>query len=154
MLTRWVEQGADYAGILMNVMGGKKARQIEHELGNHPGVTMSVTGSQKQEMLTSELSLEAAYDILLPLKDKYPLIESDIELKSLSKFYGVSKMDTEPHRWYTTGQQIPGLQIAGEIIGMKGSLLITKISGAFYVINLKQLIGYKIDCDSQLQIVT
>lgn len=153
-LTRWVEQGADYAGILVNVIGGKKARQIEHELGNHPGVTKSVTGSIKQGMLTSELSLKQAYDLLHPLKDTHPLVESDIELKDLSEFYGISKMDTEPHRWYTNMQQIPGLQIAGEIIGMKGSLLITKINGAFYVINLKSIIGYRIDCESKVQIVT
>lgn len=154
ILTRWVEQGADYAGILLNIIGGKKARQIEHELGKHSGVTKSVTGSQKQEMLTSEISLEDAYALLYPLKNNQLLIERDIELMDLSKFYGVSKMDTEPHRWYTSVQQIPGLQIAGEIIGMKGSLLITKISGAFYVISLKSIIGYKIDCKSEVKIVT
>ncbi|MHA1927408.1 MAG: DUF2797 domain-containing protein [Candidatus Thorarchaeota archaeon] len=154
VLTRWVEQGADYAGILVNVIGGKKARQIEHELGTHPGIATSVTGRQKQEMLTSELSLQAAYDLLHPLKDLHSLIERDLELKDLSGFYGISKMDTEPHKWFTTVQQVPGLQIAGEIIGMKGSLLITKISGAFYVISLKSILGYTIDCESDVTIVT
>ncbi|MHA1481436.1 MAG: DUF2797 domain-containing protein [Candidatus Thorarchaeota archaeon] len=150
--TRWVEQGADYAGILAHVTGGKQARLIESELGRRGGVATRIHGARKQAMLMKDLSIDEAYQIVEPLLNSHPIISSGIDLIDLSTYYSISSLDAEPHRWLDSHNSITGLQVAGEVVGMKGSLLITKTSGSFYMIDLKSIVGYSIDFEAEIRI--
>lgn len=150
--TRWVEQGADYAGILTHVTGGKQARLLESELGRRSGVATRIHGARKQAMLMKELSIDGAYQIVEPLLNSHPTINSEINLIDLSTYYTLSSIDAEPHKWNDRHNSIPGLQVAGKVVGMKGSLLITKTSGSFYMLDLKSIVGYSIDSEAEIKI--
>jgi hypothetical protein len=46
------------------------------------------------------------------------------------------------------------MQLLGDVVGMKGSLLVTRIGSAFTVADLKQLVGYMVLPDSPVKMVT
>jgi hypothetical protein len=63
-------------------------------------------------------------------------------------------MKTKPALWRTRAQPIEGRTIVGTIEGMKGSLMVTSIDSSLVVIDLKQIVGYSINQDSDITMVT
>lgn len=154
--TRWVEQGADFGGILYRVQGGIRARRIEDRLGKNPKVAKQVRGERKIRGLMNKLNLDEAQSIV----DDFILdvgideLEDNIGLEDLSSYYSLGDMDTQPHLWRSTTKKIDERPLIGEVVGMKGSLLVTRLGSAFTVADLKQVIGYSADFDTDITYVT
>lgn len=146
-MIRWLEQGADYAGVLLEVEGGKMARQIEHDIGRHPAIQTAVSSASKKKSLLSKLSFDEANSIVMSFLDSYS-IHSTFEaptLIDLSIHYSLDDLLTEPIPWLRRNQKIQNLKLVGNVLGMKGSYLITKIGNAYRIASLKRLIGYSIN---------
>jgi hypothetical protein len=151
--TRWVEQGADYGGVIGIVKGGLKARQIERKLGSRSDVKKQVRAERKAMHLLKPISRERAQEIAQGFLDtvKEKEIESEIALQDLSNHYHIDLLNAEPQRWRSGRTPIEDLQLMGQVVGMKGSLLLTRIGSAFTVANLSELIGYSIDDTSEVR---
>ncbi len=156
LITRLVEQGADFGGVIARVQGGRKARQLEYQLSQSPIVTRQVRGARKESLLLSSLESEEALSVVQDFLDTIdtPEIVSTTDLINLAGHYRLGELHAEPHRWTPKGTNIDGLQILGEVVGMKGSLLVTRIDESFSVLNLKLLRGYEIEEDAKLSVIS
>jgi hypothetical protein len=156
LVTRWVEQGADFGCVIARVKGGRKARQLEYELGQNPEVTRQVRRSRKESLLLNNLEQEKALSVVQSFLDSIDItgVESITELVNLASYYRLSELHAEPHRWIPKGTKIDGLQILGVVVGMKGSLLVTRIDESFSVLNLALLEGYAIDEDTRISVLS
>ena len=154
--TRWVEQGADYGGILRLVQGGIHARRIEDRLGKNPKAAKQVRGERKIRGLLNKIELESAQSIveefLIEVEDGE--LGNTVKLEDLSGYYSLSDIDTKPNPWRKRTDKIDNRPLVGEIVGMKGSLLITSLGSSYTVIDLKQVIGYSLDYDEDITMVT
>jgi hypothetical protein len=144
---RWVEQGADYAGVLTEITDGKIARRIEHDIGKHPAVTMAVSGAQKKNSILNKIEFEGANqivsDFLQSLPDDSQYDEAILE--NLTPHYLLDELDAEPLPWPEGNQSAIDQQLLGEVVGMKGGLMVTRIGHAYRVTSLKRLIGYTLE---------
>ncbi|MFX1603417.1 MAG: DUF2797 domain-containing protein [Promethearchaeota archaeon] len=156
LVTRWVEQGADFGGVIARVRGGRRARQLEYQLSRSPEVTRQVRGIRKESLLLGSLEEEKAQSIAQDFLNSVetPEVDSTTDLVNLSSYYKLSELHAEPHRWNPKGTKLDGLQILGEVVGMKGSLLVTRIDESFSVLNLGILEGYTIDEDARISVVS
>lgn len=155
-LTRWVEQGADFAGVLREIKGGRIARRIEDRIGRQIGVTKQVRTERKTRALMEHLDIGDALSLVHDFTDRASHLEfkSEIELQDLSSYYTLSNLKTQPAIWRKRSQPIAGKTIVGTIEGMKGSLMVTSIDTSLLVVDLKQIIGYSINQDSDITMVT
>ncbi len=156
VMIRWVEQGADYAGILREINGGRKARRIEDRIGKLQDITKQVRSERKIRALLDTLTLTEVEELIKDFISKSSGLELNKEVNpiDLSKFYTLPKLDHAPTPWKKRSDQIDNRAIVGEIVGVKGSLMITAIKSSLTVVDLKQLIGYSIDQDSDITLVT
>lgn len=156
LVTRWVEQGADFGGVIARVKGGRRARQLEYYLSQSPGVTRQVRGTRKASLLLNSLEKENALSIVQSFVDTIdtPEVESTTNLMDLARYYQLNGLHAEPHSWNPKGTKLDGLQILGKVVGMKGPLLVTRIDESFSVLNLGQLVGYTIDEDARISVVS
>jgi hypothetical protein len=154
--TRWVEQGADYGGVLRLVQGGIHARRIEDRLGKNPKAAKQVRGERKIRGLLSKIELESAQlivdEFLIEVEDGE--LGKTVELEDLSRYYSLSRVDIKPSLWRTRSDKIDDRPLVGEVVGMKGSLLVTSLGSSYTVIDLKQVIGYSLDYDEDITMVT
>lgn len=155
-LIRWVEQGADYAGVLREIKGGRKARRIEDRIGKLQGITKQVRSERKTRALMETLELGDAQEIVNEFMERATHLEFDskIELQDLSTYYSLGKLETKPALWRKRSQPIAGRTIVGTVKGMKGSLLVSSIDSSLMVVDLKQIVGYSINQDSDITMVT
>ncbi len=156
LVTRWVEQGADFGIMIVEVKGGRKARQLEHALSMSPRVTRQVRTERKTSFLLEQLSAEESesvgQDFLVSVHR--PGITHEMNLVDLSRFYGMNGLTAKPHLWRSRGVQLDGLQLLGTVVAMKGPLLVTRIEESFSVANLNELIGYTIDESSEISVIS
>ncbi len=155
-LIRWVEQGADYAGVLREIKGGRTARRVEDRIGRLQGISKQVRTERKTRALMEELNIDDALTLVREFTERASHLElnSEIELKNLAKYYTLEKMKTRPTVWRKRSQPIDGRTIVGTVEGMKGSLMVTSIDSSLLIIDLKQIIGYYINQDSDITMVT
>jgi len=155
-LTRWVEQGADYASVLLEIQGGRKARRIEDRIGRLQGVTKQVRSERKTRALLDTLEMSEARSLLDDFLGHASHLEinSDVQLQNLSAYYTLKDLESQPTVWRKRSESIDGKAIVGEVVGMKGSLMVTRIASSLTVVDLKQIIGYTIDLDSDITLVT
>ncbi|MHA1137346.1 MAG: DUF2797 domain-containing protein [Candidatus Thorarchaeota archaeon] len=155
-LTRWVEQGADYAGVLREIKGGRTSRRIEDRIGRQQGVTKQVASERKTRALMDKLEIDDALSIVQDFAENASHLELNptVELQDLSQYYTLGKMKTKPAIWRKRTQPIEGRTIVGTIEGMKGSLMVTSIDSSLLVVDLKQIVGYSINQDSDITMVT
>lgn len=141
---RWVEQGADYACVLTEVIDGKKARKIEYDIGKHPAVLTAVSGQQKRNALLSHLTEDDATRIIEDFVSLLPDDEynSHLSLENLTSYYSLEDLDAEPIPWLDRNQSVVDQQLFGTILGMKGALLVTQIGHSYRILSLKRLVGY------------
>ncbi len=147
VMTRWVEQGADFAGVLSELKDGKIARRIEHDIGKHPAIQTAISGYRKKNSLLESLTLEDASSLVQEFISMIPedFRFQDVELQNLLPYYGLEDLDTEPLSWLSRNQSVAGQELAGEVVGMKGSLLVTHIGHAYRIVSLKRLVGYDLE---------
>jgi hypothetical protein len=159
LLTRWVEQGADYGMVLAKVRGGMKARNIENTLATNTMLKKSVHSSRKAKSISTELSDVEADDCLSKFKES--IMKSPFnfdfefsELTNLTKYYNLQQIQAEPIQWRDSKSKIDGKQLFGDVAGMKGTFLVTQIEHAYTVTNLRQLVGYSIDSEQEISTIT
>ncbi len=154
--TRWVEQGADYGGILELVQGGMTARRIEDRLGKNPKLAKQVRGERKIRSLMGNLDKNAAQNLVDDFLHyaKGEEIPTNVDLEDLSVYYSLGNVDIQPVPWRKKTEQIDNRPLVGDVVGMKGSLLVTSLGSYFTVTNLRQVIGYSIDYDVDITMVT
>jgi hypothetical protein len=154
--TRWVEQGADYGGVLRFVKGGINARRIEDRLGKNPKAAKVVRGERKIRGLLDKIEIDKAQsivdDFLIEVEDGE--LGNTVELQDLSGIYSLSNVETRPTPWKTRSEKIEDRPLLGEVVGLKGSLLITKLGSAYTVIDLKQVVGYSLEYDDDITVVS
>jgi hypothetical protein len=63
-------------------------------------------------------------------------------------------LKSQPAIWRKRSQPIDGRTIVGTVEGMKGSLMVTSIDSSLLVVDLKQLVGYQINQDSDISMMT
>lgn len=155
-LIRWVEQGADYAGVLREISGGRTARRVEDRIGRQQGVTKQVRSERKTRALMDKLDIKDAQSIVSDFTEDASHLElnSNVSLQDLSSFYTLEKLKTQPAIWRKRSQPIDGRTIVGQVEGMKGSLMVTSIDSSLLVVDLKQLVGYSINQDSDISMMT
>ncbi len=155
-LIRWVEQGADYAGVLREISGGRTARRVEDLIGRQQGVTKQVRSERKTRALMDKLDIKDAQSIVSDFTEDASHLElnSNVSLQDLSSFYTLEKLKTQPAIWRKRSQPIDGRTIVGQVEGMKGSLMVTSIDSSLLVVDLKQLVGYSINQDSDISMMT
>ncbi|MFX1368788.1 MAG: DUF2797 domain-containing protein [Promethearchaeota archaeon] len=154
--TRWIEQGADFAGVLLDITGGMAARRMEDTLGRVPGATKQVRAERKAKQLLDKLDISEAeilvHDYISSLKTVD--IPTPVKLESLEGYYSLHDLDSKPTPWKKRSISVDKLQLAGEVVGMKGALLVTRNGSAFTVTNLRDIIGYAIDETQPINTVT
>jgi hypothetical protein len=154
--TRWIEQGADYGAVVEVIKDGRAARRVESTIGRLPPVVKQVRTGRKASEMRSKLTESEAKVALDNFVAAQTIIKNsgEIELVDLSIHYGLDNVDSEPQLWYKNSDGIIGQKMLGEIVGAKGSLLVTRIAGTYRVANLKRLIGYTVSTESEVEIAT
>jgi hypothetical protein len=153
---RWVEQGADFGGIIDTIIGGRKARRREDRIGKHPNISKVVRGERKIKSLQDSLDIDTAQSIVDDFIIGIESIElsTKVELEDLAKYYSLPVLDTKPTPWRKRSNPIDQRPLVGDVVGMKGSLLVTSIGSSYTVTDLKQVIGYNLDSDEDITMVT
>ena len=153
---RWIEQGADFGGIVETITGGRKARRIEDRLGKRPNVTKVVRGERKIKSLQETLDFKIAQSIVNDFIVGIESIElgTKVELEELSEFYSLPALEIKPTPWRKRSDPVDQRPLVGDVIGMKGSLLVTSIGSSYTVTDLKQVVGYSLDSDGDITMVT
>jgi len=153
---RWIEQGADFGGIIEIITGGRKARRLEDRIGKRPNITKAVRGERKIKSLQDTLNIDIAQSIVDDFVVGIESIElgTQIELEDLSSYYSLPILDIKPTPWRKRSDPIDQRPLVGDIVGMKGSLLVTRIGSSYTVTDLKQVIGYFLHSDGDITMVT
>jgi len=154
--TRWVEQGADFATVLAEIQGGKAARKLEDMIGRRRGATKQVRSKRKIASLMEQLDFDRAEELAKGFSSSLleMLPETEVQLEDLSMHYNLNSLNARPLQWRKRSDPMDGMQLLGDVVGMKGSLLVTRIGSAFTVADLKQLVGYTVHPDSPVKMVT
>ena len=155
-LTRWIEQGADFGGVLQEIKGGRQARLIENRIGRRQGATKMVSSTRKINGLMLQLDLDEAQNIARTFLDDLadPFVGTEVTLESLSGHYNLSDFERPPRPWKKRSEQVHERPLVGTIAGMKGSLLITHIGSEYTAADLRQTIGYTINPATDITVVT
>ena len=155
-LTRWVEQGADYACVLRELEGGRNARRIEDRISRSNGITKQVRSERKTRALLDRLEISDARSMLDDLVASADLLDIDqeVNLQDLSVYYTLGELAFQPTSWRKRSDSVDGRAIVGENLGLKGSLMVTSTGASLTVVDLRQIIGYTIDMDSDITLVT
>jgi hypothetical protein len=153
--TRWLEQGADFAGIISTVPDGMDARRLEDSLGHLTGVTKQVSGERKMSGFTQNLDYSTAESLAQSFFESNSAVPArpDFALEDLSAHYGLSEVDTQPRPWRFSSASRTAQHLVGDVVGVKGSLLVTRTGSAFTVTNLRQLLGYTISLDPEATMI-
>ena len=155
VLTRLVEQGADYASIIKTITGGGQARVIEDKISRVKGLTKNVRSGRKIDSLTKCLMPDDAEELVKEVSmSAGDLTQNPTDIIDLSKYYSLQGINKDPQLWHKSSESIAELQLLGEIVGMKGPLMVTRLAGALTVVNLKELQGYSINTEKDITIVT
>ncbi len=154
LFTRWVEQGADFGVILERVTGGKLARQIESKIGKLEGIAKQVRSQRKVVMLFKSPDRKSAKELVHAFLKNNGLLNEYPEymIIPLSKYYAFPNIKRNPYSLFTMRNNSRNLRIVGEVVGMKGSLLITDISHSYQIVDLKGIIGYDLNINESISV--
>ena len=147
-LKRWINQGADLAVEVIRAKNGFEARSLEKAISSDLHISQTIRKTTKARKLNFDLSrskpgFRTILDEVKSYIDKsgYETKDSDLLNKeqSLKSYYGdIPSLQSNP----ILNEVEKTLQITGEIIGVKGKLLVTKANNSFYVTNLSKIIGH------------
>ncbi len=153
--TRWLEQGADFAGVISTADGGMSARKTEESIGHLTGITKQVRRGRKASTFTHSLDLSTARNLARSFLESNNILssESSFVLEDLSPYYGLSEIDTPPRPWQFSAASRNAQHLVGDVVGVKGSLLVTRTGSAFIVTDIKQLIGYTLSLDPEATMI-
>lgn len=157
VIRRWLGQGSD-AGVVIAEGVGLEPRALEHHIGSLPEFPLAIRVTQKmkslgqkinKEKLTAEME-EAINLILSTIKSNilYPK-EKITGLTFLDEFHGeINNIEARP---MIKTLDESGLDISGEIVGVKGSILVLQNGSTYYATNLNSIIGSYIELDESVK---
>ncbi len=160
LVTRWVEQGADMAGILGEVIGGQRARQIEDRIARSGLFTKAVRGPTKGRLLSTTIDMnEATRLVHSSLTEDFArryLFNQGVtvplwppSLIDLSSYYGLQRLDPRTYFISTSSLRRERIRIVGQVVGMKGPLLLLSLGASSIMLDIHSLIGYTLTDDSR-----
>ncbi len=141
---RWIEQGANMAKRII-VGNGKEVRRFEKAIHNALNVLSGLKTNKKVNTLWKRPNKEEIYALARTEEEitirflEFPFYHD--HLHDLSEIYSLPLLDRRPIELKIKKNR----QISGKILGAKGSLLLLEIGNLPYFVNLKQLLGRKIE---------
>jgi hypothetical protein len=123
-----------------------EVRRIEKTIHRELKVLSGLKSSQKVDTLWKNQNIQAETQTVIKveeeIKKRFPEFTFFQEsLQNLSQIYHLPAIDRRPLQLKVKKNQ----QIAGKILGTKGSLLLVKVGNLPHYLNLKQLVGRKIE---------
>lgn len=153
-LNRWLNQGADLASTIFQAKDGFEARVIEKNISSEFSITQSIRVKTKMQVLNHNYQNDKdLYENLLGAVKKYianqrykgnQIVEDKV--CDLSNYYGrIPNLKISPIINDIRRSKI----ITGKIMGMKGSLLVTKNKNSVYVTNVKDISAHVIKLSNE-----
>ena len=147
-LKRWINQGADFAVEVIRAKNGFDARFLEKTISSELNIPQTISKKTKAKKLNFNLSRsvpdfrEVVNKVISYIeRSGYESEKSEFlyKEKELYSFYGdIPSLTSNP----ILNEIEKTLQVTGEIVGVKGKLLVTKVNSSFYVTNLSKIIGH------------
>ncbi len=147
-LKRWINQGADIAVEVLRAKNGFEARSLEKTISSEFQISQAIRKSAKARKLNFDLSksilgFRNIVGTVISYLEKNGYESEDSELlheeTELLSFYGnIPSLESSP----ILNEVEKTLQITGEIVGVKGKLLVTKVNNSYYVTNISRIIGH------------
>jgi hypothetical protein len=141
---RWIEQGANLAKRVI-AGNGIEVRRFEKAIHNDLNVLSGLKTSKKIDTLWKRPSTEEVHALARTEEEitrrfpEFPFYHD--HLHDLSEIYSLPLLDRRPIELKVK----ENLQISGKILGAKGSLLLLDIGNLPHFVNLKYLLGRKIE---------
>jgi len=141
---RWIEQGANLARSII-VGNGMEVRRFEKALHNALTVFSGLRTSKKVDTLWKRPNTEEVQALAKTEEEitrrfpEFPFYHD--QLHDLSAIYSLPLLDRRPIELKIK----KNLQISGKILGAKGSLLLLDVGNLPHFVNLKHLLGRKIE---------
>lgn len=144
---RWIEQGADVAKRVL-VGNGREVRRFESRTQNELDVLRRVKAEEKIDVLRSERDLEESIRLLNIYEGKvhehFPEAQHFHEEPRITyPYYRLNQLDKRPLELKIRG----GGEVSGRVLGVKGPILLLEAMGLPRAINLRRLVGRRIDTD-------
>ncbi len=133
-MTRWVEQGADFAAEIRRVKDGMLARKIEATISRRLGIVDRVRGSQKNSAIFYDPN--ESLELLVNAIERINGI-SDYDIHDLRSYYRLDRVTSIPDEITLKD----GTEIVGRVVAVKGNLMIYEAANGFKMINLHRLSG-------------
>jgi len=158
---RWVEQGSDLATVVATAPG-LEARRLEQYAAQQLNLKLQVRNSTKLQSLNSIDMEQGRQQLEKAIDDIQPLITEILgnvpgntvrqpEIIDLHPYYGDLHISTPVQQV----EVLPGNEFGGEIVGLKGSILVVKQGAYHYAMDLKKLRSYEFDfIDEKAKIAT
>ncbi|NWF96290.1 MAG: DUF2797 domain-containing protein [Candidatus Thorarchaeota archaeon] len=155
MMVRWLEQGADFGVKLAKIQGGRLARRIEDRISRSRDFAKAVRAERKTGVLDRTIDYTRAQQnvsrVLKPgfvetylTADGVTVEEWPPPVTELSSFYRLQSLDS-PAQLLKSKIPPEGLVLLGEVVGLKGPLLVVRQQTTFRVANLKSFVGYTLE---------
>ncbi|MHA2357497.1 MAG: DUF2797 domain-containing protein [Candidatus Heimdallarchaeaceae archaeon] len=153
-LKRWINQGTDVAFEVIRASNGLEAREIEKSISSSLNIPQTIRKTTKARKLNYNLNKSLsefknlAKEVVSYIKNSgYESKDSEMLYKEtkLASYYGkIPSLTVNP----ILNEVEKTKQITGEIIGVKGNLIVTKVDNSFYVTNLSRIIGHLVSFSS------
>ncbi|MHA1629324.1 MAG: DUF2797 domain-containing protein [Candidatus Heimdallarchaeota archaeon] len=154
---RWLGQGSD-AGIVIGEGIGLDPRALEHQLALKLSLPLAIRVSQKMKVIGSPISHQTMEAAIMKVLDAiYADVSSPILLPRnqlqpitfLDSYYGaISNLKGRP--MIKRLEKDKPFFLSGEIVGVKGSILILKNKKTYFSFNLSSLVGFHVQLSQEL----
>lgn len=154
-LRRWLGQGSD-AGISIAEGVGLAPRAFEHQIGLKLSLPLAVRITQKMKFLGKSIEKDKIHEELHTAIDAiYNSMKSEIllprekleEITYLDSFHGnIPEICARPLVKKIADETF---ELSGEVVGVKGTILVLKNGATYYTTNLSSLIGLYVDISEE-----
>lgn len=154
-IRRWLGQGSD-AGICIAEGAGLAPRALEHQIGSKLSLPLAVRITQKMKFLGKSLGKDKIYgELHATINEIYHSMKSEIllprekleEITYLDSHYGtIPEISARPLVKKIADDTF---ELSGEIVGVKGTILVLKNGATYYTTNLSSLIGMYVEISEE-----
>ena len=144
-VTRWVEQGADVA-LRVLTGNGSEVRRLERAIHTRLGISESVHAGAKVSALGKEDRTKLALRLLGETRDKIHAVASPDQRFHedpwiLLSHYNVPALKQRP----ISLKVEDGVDVTGEVVGVKGPILLLRNGGLYFALSLNALLGRSVE---------
>ena len=151
---RWIEQGADVVKRVL-VGSGREVRSFEKRIQDELGALRRVKTKEKVNFMGGSSDLASSFQLLEELESRvhkrFPMRHHFHEEPwILSPYYRLRQLDRRPLE-LKVGE---GVEVSGQVLGVKGPVLLLKAGDVPFALDLNRLVGRKIETDEVVQMKT